>query len=273
MRLGITLPIIDPDGGPLQSTGMAEGARRLVDQGFESLWAFDAISRGFILPDPLVALSIAATVTDAVEVGTCILQIPLRRPVELAHRVATAHLVAGDRLLLGVGAGSTEADFRAVGVDYADRFRALADGLGVMRALWRGERVGEAQLSPWPATVGGPKIFVGSWAGGVWIRRAAQEYDGWIASAAKTSFNRLAEGIHRFRELGGRRAIVTNIEVDLTAATTADDDDGPFHLRCRPEAASERLARLADLGFDDAVLFAIDQREPTLRDLRSLTAR
>ena len=106
----------------------------------------------------------------------------------------------------------------------------------------------------------------------MWIKRAAHDYDGWIASAAKTSFNRLAEGLRRFRELDGRRAIVTNIEVDLTAATAADDD-GAFHLRCRPEAASERLARLADLGFDDAVLFAVDQREPTLRDLRGLTGR
>lgn len=273
VRLGITLPINGAGGGPLQSTGIADGARRLVDQGFESLWAFDAISRGFILPDPLISLSIAATVTDAVEVGTSILQVPLRRPVELAHRVATAHLVAGDRLLLGVGAGSTEADFRAVGVDYGARFRALADGLSEMRALWRGERVGEALLSPWPATIGGPKIFIGSWAGGVWIRRAAQDYDGWIASAAKTSFNRLAEGIRRFRELGGRRAIVTNIEVDLSARSSPHDDDGPFRLRCPAEVASERLARLARLGFDDAVLFAVDQREPTLRALRDLIIR
>ncbi|HET9690779.1 MAG TPA: LLM class flavin-dependent oxidoreductase [Acidimicrobiales bacterium] len=273
MRLGITLPIADPDGGPLRPTGIAEGARRLVGHGFESLWAFDAISRGFILPDPLIAVSIAATVTDAVEVGTCILQVPLRRPVELAHRVATAHLVAGDRLLLGVGAGSTEADFRAVGVDYGTRFQALADGLRTMRDLWGGAQVGDARLSPWPATVGGPKILIGSWAGGVWIKRAAREYDGWIASAAKTSFTRLAEGISRFRELGGRRAVVTNIEVDLSAPAGPYDDDGPFHLRCPADEASERLGRLAGLGFDDAVLFAVDQREPTLRALRELTTR
>jgi alkanesulfonate monooxygenase SsuD/methylene tetrahydromethanopterin reductase-like flavin-dependent oxidoreductase (luciferase family) len=61
-------------------------------------------------------VSVAATATRRIEVGTCVLQVPLRRPVELAHRVLTAHLVCQGRLSLGVGAGST-GDFEAIGVD------------------------------------------------------------------------------------------------------------------------------------------------------------
>jgi alkanesulfonate monooxygenase SsuD/methylene tetrahydromethanopterin reductase-like flavin-dependent oxidoreductase (luciferase family) len=83
-----------------------------------------------------------------VSVGTCILQIPLRRPVELAHRVLTASLICGDRLLLGVGAGSTKADFDAVGVDYATRMQDFSDALVTMRPLWSGEQVGAANLNP-----------------------------------------------------------------------------------------------------------------------------
>lgn len=270
MRLGMVLPAVEPDGSPLTPAGLAEGARRLEQHGFAGVWAFDAIGRGFMLPDPLIALSVAATVTDTVDVGTCILQVPLRRPVELAHRVATAHLVCGGRLVLGVGAGSTEADFAAVGVDHATRLRALGDALPVMRALWQGETVGAARLTPWPATIGGPPVLIGSWAGGAWIERAAREYDGWIASAAKTSFSLLEEGLGRFRALGGGRAVVTNLEVDLSAPSGASDDDGPFTLRCPPEEAAARLRRLADLGFDDAVLFSLDHREGTLAALRSL---
>src|SRR4030095_8957564 len=109
--------------------------------------------------------------TRRVELGTGVLQVPLRNPVELAQRVLTAHLVSGGRLRLGVGAGSTAADFEALGLDYASRFRRLDGSLAIMRRvlvrrrLGAGERVGRASLEPvWPAALGGPPVLIGSWA-------------------------------------------------------------------------------------------------------------
>ena len=270
MRLGVNLPMTAADGSPLTGDRLIDGARMIERTGFDGLWCFDAIGRGFILPDPLIAVSVAAAVTERVSVGTCILQVPLRRPVELAHRVLTAHLVARGRLLLGVGAGSTRADFEAVGVDFDARMRALDDALAVMRRLWRGEAVGAASLTPWPAALDGPPVLIGSWRGKQWITRAATEFDGWIASAAKTSYATLADGIRRYREAGGRRAIVTNIPVDLGAPTTPLGDDEPFHLRCAPDVAAERMKRLAALGFDDAVLMRHAQTERDLAGMRKV---
>lgn len=74
----MVLLIADPAGGPLSSRGLADGARRLESHGFDSVWAFDAIGRGFALPDPLIAVAVAATVTERVDVGVGILQVPLR---------------------------------------------------------------------------------------------------------------------------------------------------------------------------------------------------
>lgn len=272
MRLGMILPIVEGDGQPLSQGSLVAGARRIEAAGFDSAWAFDAIGRGFILPDPLIAVSVAAAATERIDVGTGILQLPLRRPVELAHRVLTASLVCGDRLLLGMGAGSTQADFDAVGVDYGNRMHDFASSLEVMRSLWRGERVGEAALSPWPATVGGPKILIGSWAGGRWIERAAREFDGWIASAAKTSLRQLREGIRRFRDVGGGRAVVTNVSVDLRPgrAEAPCDEESPFSLSCSPEAAGDRLAQLDDMGFDDAVLLSFQHTDENLVAIRNL---
>jgi alkanesulfonate monooxygenase SsuD/methylene tetrahydromethanopterin reductase-like flavin-dependent oxidoreductase (luciferase family) len=270
MRLGVNLPMTSVDGNPLTGEGLIAGARLIERAGFDGLWCFDAIGRGFILPDPLIAVSVAAAVTERVTVGTCILQVPLRRPVELAHRILAAHLVCRGRLLLGVGAGSTKDDFDAVGVDFESRMRQLDESLALMRQLWRGERVGAASLTPWPAAVGGPPVLIGSWRGQRWIARAAKEFDGWIASAAKTSYATLAEGIRRYREAGGQRAIVTNIAVDLEAPTTPVGDAEPFHLRCAPAAAAERLQRLAALGFDDAVLMRPAQTERDLAAMRRL---
>jgi len=270
MRLGLTMPRTGPDGAALSRETLIADARLIERLGFDSLWCFDAIGRGFILPDPLIAVSVAAAVTERLTVGTCILQVPLRRPVELAHRILTAKLVCGDRLLLGVGAGSTQTDFDAIGLDFTKRMQAFDEALGVMRRLWSGEQVGAATLTPWPATLGGPKVLIGSWGGKQWIPRAAKDFDGWIASAAKTSFATLAEGIQRYRAAGGTRAIVTNIAVDLDAPTTLIGDAVPFHLRCGPDAAAERLRRLAALGFDDAILVPRGHDEPRLAALRKL---
>src|SRR5919108_4937820 len=188
MRLGLALPTTTPDGRPLTGAALIAGARAVERAGFDSLWCFDSIGRGFMIPDPLIAVSVVATATERLNVGTGILQVPLRRPVELAHRVLAAHLICGDRLLLGVGAGSTRADFEAIGVDFEARMRALDEAVAVMRRLWRGEQVGGASLTPWPATLGGPPVLIGSWRGQHWIARAAKEFDGRIASAAKTSY-------------------------------------------------------------------------------------
>ena len=184
MRLGLALPNATPDGRPLTGPTLIAGARAVERAGFDSLWCFDSIGRGFMIPDPLIAVSVAATATERLTLGTGILQVPLRRPVELAHRILTAHLICGGRLLLGVGAGSTKADFDAVGVDFETRMQQFEEALAVMRRLWRGEKVGEAKLDPWPAAVGGPKLLIGSWAGSRWIPRAAKDFDGWIGRAS-----------------------------------------------------------------------------------------
>lgn len=272
MRLGVNLPMTAVDGSPLTGDALVASARLIERAGFDGLWCFDAIGRGFILPDPLIGVSVAAAVTERITVGTCILQVPLRRPVELAHRILAAHLVCRGRLLLGVGAGSTKADFDAVGVDFDTRMHQLDEALAVMRQLWRGEQVGAAHLTPWPAALGGPPVLIGSWRGKQWIARAAKEFDGWIASAAKTSYATLAEGIRRYREAGGTRAIVTNIHVDLSAPTTPMTDTEPFHLRCAPHVAAERLQRLAALGFEDAVFMRPTQTEADLAAMRKLLA-
>src|SRR5262247_3016064 len=150
MRLGVVLPSARPDEPPLTGDELIRRARAVEDLGFDSFWCFDAISRGFILPDPLIAVSVAATATRRIEVGTCVLQVPLRRPVELAHRILTAHLVCQGRLSLGVGAGSTRTDFDAIGVDFDARMQQFEEALVAMRQLWRGEKVGSADLKPWP---------------------------------------------------------------------------------------------------------------------------
>ena len=251
MRLGAALPITGFDRRPVGPRTFADGARRLEELGFASAWVFDAVGRGFVLPDPLMALAAAATVTERMELGTGVLQLPIRNTPEVAHRILTLQLLAGDRLLLGVGPGSTEADFQAFGADYGERMARFAEELPKLRELLRSGKHGAADLTPWPATSGGPRVFYAAWRGG-WVERAAKEADGWIASAANSDDATLAAALRRFRDAGGARAVVTNVQVGR--------DIGP---------AIDRLAHFRELGFDDAVTLDLtpdDQRLIAIRN-------
>jgi alkanesulfonate monooxygenase SsuD/methylene tetrahydromethanopterin reductase-like flavin-dependent oxidoreductase (luciferase family) len=242
---------------------------RLIERlGFDGIWLGDTIGRvEWPVPDPLTWLTGAAAATEHIELGTAILQVPLRNPVELAQRLITLHALCGGRFSAGLGSGSTLADFEAVGVSYEQRFQLFAEALPIIRRLCNGERVGSAHLRSWPDTTGGPPILVGSWHSGLWVRRAAHEYDGWIASGYFRNFGELREGIQRYRDAGGKRALVGTITVDLHAPSTSFDVSARFNLECGPEEAAERLQRLAEIGFDDALLTRANYSEADLPEL------
>ncbi len=235
MKLGALLGPVPYDAAP---TFLADQARAYSDAGFESLWSVQAIGRGFSITDPFVALSIAATVTDKIEIGTAVIQVPLYHPVELAHRVFSLMQICGDRFLFGVGAGSTQQDFDAFGRDYTARFRTFSKNIATLRDTFIEGRLGATNLSPWPSVVGGPPMLLGAW-GGAGVERAAKSYAGWIASAAYRSPEEVIDALGRFRRAGGRRAIVSTIQIG------ASTDLGQ---------TGQMLAQFAQAGFDDAVV-------------------
>ena len=109
MEIGVCISLIEEQA--ISREKLVEGPKMVERLGFDGLWFFDTIGRARALPDPLIGVSVAASVTERITLGTCIYQVPLRNPVELAHRMMTVNLLAGDRLLWGVGAGSTQDDF------------------------------------------------------------------------------------------------------------------------------------------------------------------
>jgi hypothetical protein len=104
------------------------------------------------------------------------------------------------------------------------------------------------------------------------VQRAAREFDGWIGSG-RTSFALIAEGIQRFRDAGGKRAVLGTVSTDLRAPTTALSDSEMFHLRCDPEEARARLSRIAELGYDDVLLTNLDHTEAEFPEEHLLAMR
>lgn len=284
MRIGINMPLKGADGAPLDARGIAQRAQMVEAVGFDGIWMQDSMIPGTMRPDPLMWLLTACVSSTNLEVGTSIYIVPMHHPVELAQRFLTLQALTSGRFTAGVGAGSTKASHDSVGVNFEDRFRLLHSDMDTIRRLCDGETVGAANLDPWPSTKGGPRFVLGAWHSEVSLRRAANLYDGWMCSAARTNYETMAEGIERYRALGGKRAIVSTCPVDLLAPTERMRDDDSFHLRCSEDEAARRLQRLVDLGFDDVLLvktdhlnrakmFEVDLNEDELRRVRALLPR
>ncbi len=237
---------------------MADYARRLEESGFPGIWVGDALGRGHATLDPLTALAAISTVTDHVELGIAVLQVPLRNPIELAHRVQSVQALSGNRLRLGVGSGSTKADFELLGADYDRRFRTLMESLDVMRRTWRGEQVNGGTLSPWPGCEEGPPILLGAWRNPRWIAYAAKECQGWTASGRYSAWDDLEKGMQLYRDAGGTNAVLANVAIDLSERPETAELARVAHVSmiCPPEEARRRMKRVEQLGFDEIQLIS-----------------
>lgn len=137
--------------------------------------------------DPITALAFLAGLTERVRLGTGIVVLPLRRPLVLAKELATVDVLSGGRLILGVGVGYVEAEFRAIGVPFEDRGARLEECLSAIRAIWTADRPRFAgrfvsfdgvQARPRPIQRPHPPIVMGGYAPAV-MRRTIRMADGW----------------------------------------------------------------------------------------------
>jgi alkanesulfonate monooxygenase SsuD/methylene tetrahydromethanopterin reductase-like flavin-dependent oxidoreductase (luciferase family) len=235
---------------------MADYARRAEASGFPGIWVGDSLGRGRPTWDPLVELAAIAAVTERVELGIAVLQVSLRHPIELAHRVQSVQALSGNRLRLGVGSGSTRADFELLGADYDKRFRTLMSSLDIMRRAWRGEPVNGGALSPWPGCEGGPPILIGAWRSPRWITYAAKECQGWTPSGRYSSWDDLEAGMRIYHDAGGDNAVLANVAIDLADRPESASLAEVAHvsLICAPDEARQRLKRIEQLGFDEVLI-------------------
>ncbi len=245
----------DPEIAGRTLDRFADFARNVEAKGFAGLWVTDSFGRGRPTLDPIVLMSVIASLTKRIEIGTCVLQVPVRHPVELAHRIESLHALTGDRLMLGLGCGSTKADFDLVGGDYDARFKTLMTSLEIMRDAWAGKPLAGGRLTPWPGTEGGPNLMLGAWRNKRWIVYAAERCAGWIASGLYSQPEELERGVQFYRDAGGRRAVLSNVIVDLQGRVS----DMPLGGRATvmatgsAEEALDRLKRIRAVGFDDVL--------------------
>ena len=158
--------------------------------------------------EPFVVLSYAAAITTRVRLLTDVVIVPYRSPFQLAKISASLDQLSGGRLILGLGAGYLEEEFKILGASFEDRGDRTDDAIEVIKRCWTEEWVDvstahfeakDVSISPQPVQQPRPPIWIG---GNSWraLRRAVEHADGW--SPFKGDPDRIREAVRRARELG-----------------------------------------------------------------------
>jgi probable F420-dependent oxidoreductase len=246
----------DPDPATL--------ARALEERGYESLWIGEhshiPVSRRTPYPaggempaqytrmmDPFVSLTAAAAATEHLRLATGV-ALPLEHDLfALAKTVASLDVLSSGRVLFGVGVGwnvEELADHRPV--PWAKRYRALAECVAALRALWceddaefHGEFFDFDPVWAFPKPVQSPHPPVIWGAGGrIGTQQAAELADGW--APMDVALGNVEKRVARFRE----------------AVAAAGRDDVPITLETFGDPDADRLRRYRDLGIERVVIGA-----------------
>jgi alkanesulfonate monooxygenase SsuD/methylene tetrahydromethanopterin reductase-like flavin-dependent oxidoreductase (luciferase family) len=114
------------------------------ESGFDSVWVGDSL---FSKPryEPLSLLAAISQRTRRVRLGTACLVTATRNPLYLALEWATLDVISEGRTILGACMGNPEEgvrrEYKALGLDFAQRAAVFEEGLHVLRTLWTEGRV------------------------------------------------------------------------------------------------------------------------------------
>jgi alkanesulfonate monooxygenase SsuD/methylene tetrahydromethanopterin reductase-like flavin-dependent oxidoreductase (luciferase family) len=149
VKVGVMLPIGDTDGpsGSPAWTDIAGIARAAEDQGLDSVWLADHFlyraedGKEYGLHEAWTVLSAVAAVTSRVELGPLVLCGSFRPPGLVAKMAAALDVVSEGRLILGLGAGWHDPEYRALGLPTDHRVGRFEEALEITVRLLRAERV------------------------------------------------------------------------------------------------------------------------------------
>jgi alkanesulfonate monooxygenase SsuD/methylene tetrahydromethanopterin reductase-like flavin-dependent oxidoreductase (luciferase family) len=260
MKVGLVLPqgLQEGDGGSW--TEIAAVARHAEAGGLDSLWVYDHfIYREEGKPEvgfheAWTLLSALAAITERVELGTLVLATSFRPAGLLAKMAATADDVAGGRLILGLGCGWHEPEYRAFVYPFDHRVGRFEEAVRIIVPLIRGKRatfegkwsaVEDAVLLPPPRRPSMPILIAAK--GERMLRLNARHADAWQTAWFGLPDERFAR---RHEDLvaaceAERRDMGT---LELTVGVDVSDAEEGAHLPLDAGAIADGLAAWAGAG-------------------------
>ena len=169
-------------------------AEKLEGWGYDSFWAPDLLTTPDL--DPLVIMSGAAARTSRIRLGTSVLILPARPPVQLAKTALSLDAMSNGRFILGTGLGFIRKDLMAAQVGHVSRAKINDEALEVLHKLvhatnvtHHGDLFNFEDLTVLPRPV--HKNSLPIWTSAFWdgklregpLRRASKFADGFLNSA------------------------------------------------------------------------------------------
>jgi probable F420-dependent oxidoreductase len=257
-RLGLNLPYVEGsmDGSTPRWADILAMAETAEAIGFDAVWISDHV--GFGDPDgqwsgawdSWTLLSALAAATTRVRLGTYVSAMPYRNPALLAKMAETLDEISGGRVILGLGAGWNEPEFRAYGFPFERRFDRFEDGLRIISSMLKTGRADHdgrvqsahgARIEPRGPRPNGLPIMVGT-TGPRLLRLTAELADEWNSGMrAPEDLPPILAKVDAACAAVDRdpRTLVRSAE---TLVKTGDAFD--------PVAVAAQLGRYADLGID-----------------------
>ncbi len=137
--------------------------------------------------DQLAALAFIAGCTSRLRLLTSVMVVPYRPVIQTAKMLSTIDVLSNGRLILGVGAGWMEEDFRLLGAPFKERGAATDEYIEAYKELWTAERpaykgkhvdFADVIFAPKPIQKPNPPVWVGG-EGAAAMRRTVKLGDGW----------------------------------------------------------------------------------------------
>jgi probable F420-dependent oxidoreductase len=220
--------------------------------------------------EPISTLGWLAGITKRIAIGTTVIILPYRSPLEVARAFANIDQLSGGRCILGVGVGWAREEFAALNVPFEKRGAMANEYLAAIKELWtrdlasfegRFVRFNDVDTRPRPVQTPHPPIWVGG-ASDAAMRRAIRYGDGWHPIRFREEWFR-KEGIPRLTKLAEQEekpapALCPRIRLRLTDAPLPDEErvmgEGTVDQVRRDMAALEELGCthvLLDTYYDD----------------------
>lgn len=279
-----TLFGLDVSTSAAPGTDPAAAALRAEELGFDLVSASDHPCGDEPSHETWTMLSWIAARTSRIRIATRVLGVPYRNPAMVAKMAATLDRLSGGRLVLGLGGGYSDDEFRAFGLDVptpGEKVAGLDEAVRITRGLWSDERftlhgrhhrVDDAAMEPKPDRA--VPIWLGTF-GDRALRVTGRLADGWIPSLSFAGPDRIPAMRDRIlaaaADAGRDPAAITlayNVEVRFTERPLDRTDlvSGP------PAAVVERLAGFGDLGFTafNFMVTGADAAEQTRRLAREV---
>jgi probable F420-dependent oxidoreductase len=252
---GIELPQVFFDG-PVDMGHIRNFAIRAEALGFDSLWLQERIIGDFAILEPVTLLSYVAGITSKLKLGTSVILLPLRNPLQLAKAYATLDCMSGGRAVMGVGLGGGHlgSHENVFGYTREGRVTRFTEAVQIMKSLWTEPRASfhgrywnfdNVAMEPKPMQKPHlPLIFGGHHENA--LKRAVKYADGWMGAGSSSSGSFIRESARIRDMLGEAKRDPATFHFAKRVYMAVDDDEARGERRIREWFG--RRYKNADLG-------------------------